>query len=100
MVGQLFRFSNEDKAIMPVLFKLDSVNPKEGAMAGSIDGVRFTAQIRSQSMQGNHYVDPEFEVSLNQVTYRFQLENGMTCMGCATKVVYVVLGVLKSTGAL
>lgn len=100
LVGEVFRTVGSGKEVSSLKVELTSVKAKEGLIEGRVEDEPFTAQVRSQSMQGNHYVNPEFEITLNGRTYRFQLENGMACMGCATKIVYVIVGVLKATGAL
>lgn len=80
--------------------KLTKVNGKEGWMEGTVANIPFKVQITSKTMEGHHFVNPEFDVTLPNGNYKFVLENGKACMGCATKIVFVVLGMLQSTESL
>jgi len=76
------------------------VNGKEGSIDGFVGTTPFTVKISSKTMNGNHYVDPTFNVMIGSKAYSFQLVGGTACIGCALKITYVVLGMLHTTGAL
>ena len=97
--GELIQI-NDKGTQRAIQFEMTTVSAKEGFMQGRIGDKPFTAQIRAKAMEGHHFVKPEFLIELPNKTYQFHLENGMACMGCATKLVYVVLGMLEATGAL
>ena len=97
--GELVRI-DEKGTQSAVQFEMTTVSAKDGVMLGRIGDKQFTAHIKANAMEGHHFVNPEFSIELPNKTYQFRLENGMACMGCATKLVYVVLGMLEATGAL
>lgn len=76
------------------------VNAAEGLVEGTLNAVPFKLIVSSNKMEGHHYVDPNFDVTLGEKKYSFHLENGMACIGCVAKITYVTLGMLKSTGIL
>lgn len=81
-------------------FALTRVSAKEGIIEGVLGKDPFKIVLSAKSMEGNHYVNPQFDVTLPGKTYSFRLENGMACIGCATKISFVVLAMLRSSGAL
>ncbi len=81
-------------------FALSRVSAKDGIIEGTLDKQPFKVVITSKTMEGNHYVNPLYDVQLKDRSYSFSLENGKACIGCSTKIVFVVLGMLRETGAL
>ena len=76
------------------------VDAKAGVMEGMIGSTPFKVNVSATKMEGHHYVNPVFDVTLPSKTYSFRLNDGMACMGCSLKIVYVVLGMLSTTGTL
>lgn len=80
--------------------KFTKIVPKEGLVEGVLDATPFSVRISANAVEQGHYVDPRFDVTFPDRTYTFHLENGKACTGCAVKILYVVLGMLRTTQAL
>ncbi len=76
------------------------VSGKEGTIEGTVGATPFKVKVSSKTVEGNHYVDPTFEMTVGEKAYKFQLVGGSACIGCSLKITYVVLGMLRTTGAL
>ncbi len=77
---------------------VEKVNAAAGIISGSLNGTAFDVTLSSESMEGNHYVNPTFSVDIGEKTFSFQLENGQACMGCALKIAYTVLTIMHLQG--
>ena len=82
------------------LLAITRANAKEGTIEGTLGKDAFIARITSDKMAGHHYVDPRFDVKEGERSYTFKLVNGEACMGCALKIVYAVLGMVRATGGI
>jgi hypothetical protein len=83
-----------------VAIKFTKVSGADGTVEGTLDADAFKVVITSDTMDGNHYVDPRFDVTVGETAYHFQLEGGSACIGCSTKITFVVLSMLRATGKL
>ncbi len=92
--------SVKDSKAHKTVFTVTKVDAKQGTITGTLDQDAFTLTISAAKMDGNHYVDPTYDVRIGGKSYTFQLENGEACVGCSLKIAYVVLGMLRSTGTL
>jgi len=79
---------------------ITGVNAEEGVINGTIDGAAYTVKVTSETMEGNHYVDPTFTVTKGDQVYSFKLNGGKACIGCALKISTVVVAFLKVDGTL
>jgi len=79
--------------------KITKVAPKLGRIEGTVAGKSFVTTVSAKEMQSGHFVNPNFLTEINGRKFEFNLENGLACMACSLKIVYVVLGMLGSTGA-
>lgn len=98
MGGKIVSKNDAGKAVETSvdMTKFDS----KGVIEGTVDKDKFTLAVSSKTMNGNHYVDPEFELTVGTKTYEFKMENGQACLGCVGKIAFVVVGMLRSTGML
>lgn len=91
---------NDSGEKVATAFEVTKVNPQQGRIEGLLSGKAFIATITAKEVVSGHYVNPHVDVDVAGVKYSFDLENGLACMGCSLKIVYVVLGMLGATGAL
>ena len=96
-IGTIQSLSAEDKATES---KLTIESVKGGIISGHLDTDPFTVKVSADAMEDAHFVNPRFDVDVAGKAYRFDLQDGKACMGCITKIVYVVVGMLRSTGSL
>ncbi len=108
--SNLVREGKLTKAVLPYVdandqplqteFVVTEINHTNASFSGTIGKKSFLAKVSAQKMEGQHFVDPRFDVTVDGKDYAFRLEKGMACMGCSLKILYVVLGMLEVTGAL
>jgi hypothetical protein len=94
------KIASKDEAGKAVETAVDMTKFAKGVIEGTVDKDKFTLSVSSKTMNGNHYVDPEFELTVGTKTYEFKMENGQACLGCVGKIAFVVVGMLRSTGTL
>lgn len=80
------------------VFAITEILPSENKIRGTLDDDVFEITITSEGMVNNHFVNPTYTVDVNGKKYSYKLDNGMACMGCSTKISYVVLGMLRING--
>jgi hypothetical protein len=81
-----------------VHFEITQIDPASGRITGKLDEDTFTIQLSAEEMNGHHYVNPRFDVESAGKLYSFQLENGQACLGCATKISFAILSMLRGAG--
>jgi len=81
-------------------FAVTKVDGKNGVVEGRLGPDAFKLTVKANEMDGNHYVNPTFEVTLPKSTYTYRLENGSACISCVLKINFVVLSMLRVTGVL
>jgi hypothetical protein len=89
---------SENNSLRETTFALTSVNAADGVIEGTLDNDSFIVLVKADEMEGNHYVNPTFIVSVGEKNFSFKLEGGEACIGCATKISFVVLSMLRTTG--
>ncbi len=73
---------------------------RKGVFSGTLDGEPFTLAVASKTMNGHHYVAPEFKLTVGTKVYPFKMADGQACPGCIGKIAFVVVGMLRSSGVL
>ncbi len=77
---------------------ITKASPKEGVIEGTLGADPFTVKISASAMDGHHYLNPQFDASVGSKTYQFKMDEGQSCLGCAIKTTFLVLGMLRVTG--
>ncbi|MBI2602393.1 MAG: hypothetical protein HYW48_04990 [Deltaproteobacteria bacterium] len=96
-VGTLI-LKNESGVLRPVVFKIDRIDRDEHKVFGSLNDIPFELHVRAKEMNGNHYINPEFEVVTNGKSLSYRLENGKVCMSCVANTSFVILSLLNLQG--
>jgi hypothetical protein len=100
ILGGKFKSRNSDGAEIEATVVVQSVNAEKGSFAGTIDQDPFEVRLSANEMSGHHYIDPHFVITVADKTYEFDLKKGQACMGCAVKIGYVILGLMRVNGLL
>ena len=81
-------------------FQITEYSVKDGALFGRVGEQDFAVQVSSEVMNGHHYIDPHFVISIDgRDQYEFDLKNSQACMGCIIKLSYAIIAMLYSYGA-
>ena len=81
-------------------FVFKGINHETSAILGTLNGQDFEVQISANAMEGHHFVNPHFELTLNEKKYAFDVVGGMACMGCAVNMSFAILTMLFVTGSI
>jgi hypothetical protein len=99
-LGGKFSHKDTEGKLVETSVNITKVDAKEGKIFGTVDADHFEVQISANEMNGHHFVNPHFKISIGEKTYEFDLSEGQACMGCSTKLSYVIVGLLRVNGAL
>jgi hypothetical protein len=82
-------------------FSITKIEAKQFQIIGQLDNDLFIVNVTSDKLVGGHHLaNPVFNVRLGEKAFTFQLENGEACIMCSTKISFVVLTMLRATGAI
>jgi len=100
LVGEVNGFDQSERRV-ETQFKIHEISSPANLIIGQIDNRFFKVRISSETMNGNHYVNPTFKITFQDgALYEFTLDGGEACMGCAAKLSYVIISILFSNGIL
>jgi len=83
--------------IKNVTVNITKFNGNAGTLEGTVGDISFKVAITSQTTSGEEYVNPRFDVTLPNRSFSFQLDGGQACITCSSRIIAVVLGMLKAT---
>jgi hypothetical protein len=99
-LGGKFSRKDAEGKLVETSVSITKVDAKAAKIFGTVDADQFEVQISANEMNGHHFVNPHFKMLVGEKTYEFDLNNGQACMGCSTKLSYVIIGLLRVNGAL
>lgn len=94
-------FDSEDPSGAPLstILTFHEIDSSKGVIKGIIGEKNFMVEVTSDTMDGHHYVNPNFRMTFSDdLVYEFTLQNGEACIGCAVKISYAIITMLYSVG--
>jgi hypothetical protein len=77
-------------------FTVTDIDGATATISGKIDDDEFTITMSSNQMNGHHFVNPLYTLNIGAEQYQFRMDNGEVCLGCTSKIAFVILTVKRN----
>jgi len=95
ILGGLTIPATETSAERTVAFVFVSADTTNNIIHFTLNGLAGKATITSDGMDGNHYINPVYQIVVGDKEASFKLEGGEACLGCSMRIVYAITSVLS-----